>query len=71
MIFDVYRDQSIKSAEGVTGVSQEGITFKTITPGHKIIFFRRLLACSETKNKLTKFLAESWKAESKREKLGS
>ena len=70
VIFDVCRDQSIKSAERVTRGSQEGVTFKTKRPGHKIKKLRRLLACSE-KNKITTFLAESWKEESKREKLGS
>ena len=36
VIFDVYKGQSIKSAERVTLGSQEGVTFKTKRPGHKI-----------------------------------
>ena len=68
VIFAVYMDQSIKSAECVSRGSQEGVTFKKIRPGHKIK--KKLETCSE-KNKLTKFLAESLKEESKREKMGS
>ena len=36
---------------------------------HKITNWRRLLACSDTKSMLTKFLVESWKNTSKRMKL--
>ena len=59
VIFDVYMNQSKKSAECVSRGSQEGATFKTIPAGHKIKNGRRLLACSDTTNKLTKFLVES------------
>lgn len=36
---------------------------------HRIKNWRRLLACSQSKNKLTEFLAESWKSENLRNKL--
>ena len=49
--------------------SQEGVKFKTIRAGHKIKNWRRLLTCTETKNKFTKFLADSWQEPSRREKL--
>ena len=39
-------------------------------PGHKIKKWRRLLSCTESKNKLAAFLAESWKEQKFREKLG-
>ena len=41
-----------------------------VMPGHKIKNWRRLLSCTESKNKLTAFLAESWKKQKCREKLG-
>ena len=39
-------------------------------PGHKIKNWRRLLSCTESKNKLNAFLAESWKEQKFRGKLG-
>ena len=59
VVFDVYRNQSIKHAERVSRGSQDGVKFKTIRSGHKIKNWRRLLTCTETKNRLTKFLADS------------
>ena len=69
VVFDVYSIQSIKFAECVSRGSQEGVKFKTIRAGHKIKMWRRLLTCTETKNKLTKFLVDSWQETSRREKL--
>lgn len=51
--------------------SNEGISFSDIRPAHKIMNWRRLLACSQTKEKLVVFLAESWKHETNIEKLGN
>ena len=70
VVFDVYRDQSIKTAERENRGSHEGVVFSQIRPGHKIKNWRRLLACSESKDNFTKFLAESWKDEKKRQTLG-
>ena len=36
VVFDVYGDQSIKSAERLSRSSRDGVTFKTIRPGYKI-----------------------------------
>ena len=70
LIFDVYREHSIKSAERVNRGSQTGVMFIEIRPAHKIKNWKRLLASTETKSKLTKFLAERWKEEKIRAKLG-
>lgn len=70
VVFDVYREHSIKSAERVNRGSQTGVMFIEIRPAHKIKNWKRLLASTETKNKLSKFLAESWKEEKIRAKLG-
>ena len=56
MVFDVYHSDSIKSAERIQRGSTEGIAFCNIMPGHKIENWRRLLSCTESKNKLTVFL---------------
>ena len=69
VVFDVYHSDSIKSARIQRG-STEGIAFSNILPGHKIKNWRRLLSCTGSKNKLTLFLAESWKEQKFREKLG-
>ena len=61
VVFDVYHSDSTKSAERIQRGSTEGIAFSNIMPGHKIKNWRRLLSCTESKNKLTAFLTESWK----------
>jgi len=71
VVFDVYRDHSIKSAERVNRGSQEGITFSQIRPGHKIKNWRRLLACAESKNHLIQFLVDSWKDPKRRQQLSN
>ena len=70
LVFDVYHSDSIKSAERIQRGSTEGIVFSNIMPGHKINNWRQLLSCTESKKKLTAFLAESWKEQNFREKLG-
>lgn len=66
MVFDVYRYQSIKSAER----SEESVYFNEIKPSEKIKKRWRLLAHTESKNKLTLFIADSSKELNRREKLG-
>ena len=70
VVFDVYHSDSIKSAERIQRGSTEGLAFSNILPGHKIKHWRRLLSCTESKNKLTAFLAESWKEQKFQETLG-
>lgn len=70
VVFDVYRNESIKSAERIKRGSQEGVRFHNIKPEHKIKNWRRMLACSESKTKLAHFLADSWKCELKRKRIG-
>ncbi|KAG1662734.1 hypothetical protein GQR58_020782 [Nymphon striatum] len=69
VIFYVYHSDSIKSAERIQRGSAEGIPFSNIMPGHKIKNWRRFLSCTESKIKLTKFPAESWREQKFREKL--
>ena len=46
---------TIKTAEHTNRRSEDGVAFKKIIPGNKIQTWR-LLACIESKNKLTSFL---------------
>ena len=71
VVFDIYRSQSIKTAERVNRGSNQGIVFKQIKPGHRITNYKRLLSSNESKAKLTHFLVDSWKEEKKRELLGN
>ena len=69
VVFDVYHSDSIKSAERIQRGSTEGIALINIMPCHTITNWKRLIPCTERKNKLTDFLAESWKEQKFREKL--
>lgn len=68
VIFNLYKERSIKSAERVSRGLLDGMSFSQIKPGHKTKNWRHLLASSECKDRLTHFLAESWK-DTKRKKL--
>ena len=52
IVFDVYKQHSIKDAERVqrTTDKEPGIRFTHITAGHKIQQWRRILTCSVTIN---------------------
>ena len=69
--FDVYQDHSTKAAVYACRGSEDGVTFNKIMAGHKIHNWMRFLACTESKNKLTTFLAENRKDKEKRAKLGN
>ncbi|KAG1650017.1 hypothetical protein GQR58_028409 [Nymphon striatum] len=71
VVFDLYQDQSIKAAERINRGSKCGIMFNQIKPGHRIKNWKRILASTESKAKLTIFLAENWKEECRRSKLCS
>lgn len=60
VVFDRYNESSIKTAERVQRGADGGIFFAKIVPGHKIRNWRRLLACSASKAKLTNFFASDW-----------
>ena len=69
VVFYVYLEQSIKAVERVACGSKEGIMFAFIKGGHCIKNWKRILTSTDTKNGLTKFLAESWKTEKSRDQL--
>jgi len=69
VVFVIYQEKSIKTAERAERGSKLGIVFNQIQPGHRIKNWKRILASTETKAKLTKFMAENWKELRQSEKL--
>lgn len=70
VVFDVYKETSIKDAERVKrGADMTGIQFRNITPGHNIQQWRNILCSSANKACLIKFLVEEWKSPKHKEKL--
>lgn len=70
VVFDIYKEHSIKSAERVGRVSKEGLLFLEVKSGHRIRNYKRLLTNTHSKNRLTKFLVQSWMEVDNRKKLG-
>ncbi|KAI0208588.1 hypothetical protein LSAT2_006736 [Lamellibrachia satsuma] len=71
VVFDVYQDHSTKTAVHAYRGLEDGVPFNKIMAGHKIHNWRRFLACTESKNKLTTLLSENRKDKEKRAKLGN
>ena len=69
VVFDVYKDVSIKNAERVNRGSDSGLLFSNIVAGHKVKQWRRLLSSTKSKTNLIKFLAEDWQKQALRSKL--
>jgi len=69
VVFDVYRETSIKDAERCNRGASTAIQFRSIAPGHNIQQWRKLLCSSSNKASLIKFLVEEWKEPKSREKL--
>ena len=71
VVFDVYRDMSIKNAERLNRVTGTDVQYKNIKGGHVIQQWRKFLCSSYNKSSLIKFLTGEWKQEQYRERLGS
>ena len=56
VVFDVYRQLSIKGAKRAMQGSEMGIRFTNIIPGHMIQQWRRLLFCDSSETKLISFM---------------
>ena len=70
VVFDLYQEQSIKAAERTNRGSRHGVVFSQIKPGHCIKNWKRILVSTESKAKLTVFLAEQWQEQRMRNTLG-
>ena len=71
IVFDVYQNISIKSAERAIRGDGSGIRFTSLAPGHKMKQWRAFLKMSDNKNKLIQFLVEQWKGKKTRATLGN
>ena len=69
VVFDVYKESSIKGAERWNRSSGGGIQFSTIASGHSTQQWRKLLGSSSNKANLVRFLVEEWKQAKHRKKL--
>lgn len=69
VVFDVYKETSIKDAERANRGVDRSIQFKNIAPGHNIQQWRKLLCSSANKASLIKFLVDEWKGPRHREKF--
>ena len=70
VVFDIYKQPSIKDAERSRRSFTEGVRFSNIIPGHQIKQWKRLLSCGPSKMKLIAFIADQWKTQPYRERLG-
>ena len=68
VVFDVYKEISIKDTERANRGAEMGIQFSNIAPGHNIHQWRKLLCSSCNKASLIQFLANKWKGPKHREK---
>lgn len=69
VVFDVYKEMSIKDAERVHRGANTGLQFRNIQPGHNLHQWRKLLCSPSSKTNLVKFLLEQWRGPEHREKL--
>ena len=70
IVFDVYKDISIKNAERLERASgSKGITYQNILPGYQVKNWSKILSVSSNKTELVRFLVGQWKQKQYREKL--
>ena len=62
VVFDVYREGSIKDAERVNRGSGSGVKFRSLATGHKVKQWRRFLSEAQNKTMLIEFITEEWKS---------
>ena len=71
IVFDVYKDNSIKTAEREGRGEATGLAYGNIVAGQKIQQWRRFLRSSTSKTALIKFLCQAWRNDPYPEMLGS
>ncbi len=69
VVFDTYRDISIKSWERQLRGSQNSVTYSNIVNGQKIQQWRKFLLSDKNKTALIEFLAKEWQSDSYRQQL--
>lgn len=73
VVFDIYKDMSIKNAERSkrSSAASQGVTYRNILPGYQVKNWSSLLSVSANKTELVRFLVEEWKQKKYREKLNA
>jgi len=61
VVFDVYNEISIKSAERQKREEGESVTYKNLTAGQKVKQFRNFLRNRQNKNSLITFFNDYWR----------
>ena len=69
VVFDVYRDLSIKSVKGRLKSEGDSITFKNLSSGQKVKQFRSFLQNGQNRTRIIKFVVDLWINPSCRSKL--
>ena len=69
VVFDAYREDSIKNADKSNRGSTTGIQFRNMAPGHRIQQWRMFLSSSANKANPIRFLVGEWKTPNLKEKL--
>ena len=72
VVFDVYRELSIKNVERLKRVStSDGVHYKNLLPAYKVKSWNKVLSVTANKPEIVKFLVSQWKTESSRGRLGN
>ena len=69
VVFDVYRDISIKSAERELRGERDALIFKNLAAGQKVKQFKIVLHNGDNKTSLIRFVVEHWQKTPSRERL--
>lgn len=72
IVFDVYREVSIKNVERLKRVSaSDGVQYKNILPAFTVKSWSKLLSVTANKPEIIKFLVSQWTTEAFRGRLGN
>ena len=71
VVFDVYRQSSIKDTERVNRGAGSGVRFNNISAGHRIKQWRSFLSEAHNKTMLIEFIAEEWKSNDSKAMIGN
>ena len=71
IVFDVYKDKSIKDAERLSRGSSDVVQFTQILPAHRIENCSQILISKSNKTQLINLFATDWKQPRIQKRLGS
>ncbi|KAK3751112.1 hypothetical protein QZH41_016239, partial [Actinostola sp. cb2023] len=69
VVFDVYRETSIKNMEREKRGSETGNEFRNIQPDHRVQQWRKFLSNPQNKKQLVVFITDEWQKERFRQRL--